>query len=176
MMRCFVLLSPRSSSFQEEIQKKWILPDLIHEKVEEIRLTGKSIATLNGSFDLLHAGHLEIIYQASLQADVLIVGLNTDESIKKYKSPKRPIITLEYRKQMMAALEYVDFVTWFSETDPIALLQKIRPDVHVNGAEYGENCIEANVVKEGGGRIHVVQLVPGLSTSAVIEKIVHLCD
>ncbi len=171
-----MLLSPKSSSFEESIQRKWIDPELLQEKVLEIRSDGRSIVTLNGSFDLLHAGHLEIIYQASLQADVLIVGLNTDESIKKYKSINRPIISLKYRKQMMAALEFVDYVTWFAETDPKDLLRKIRPDVHVNGAEYGKDCLESSVVKEGGGKIHVVELVPGLSTSAVIEKINHLCD
>jgi bifunctional ADP-heptose synthase (sugar kinase/adenylyltransferase) len=72
---------------------------------------------------------------------------------------------------MMAALEFVDYVTWFDETDPRALLSLIKPDVHANGSEYGENCIEAATVKEYGGRIHVVQLVPGLSTTQIIQKI-----
>ncbi len=76
---------------------------------------------------------------------------------------------------MMAALGLVDTVTWFEETDPIALLEKINPDVHVNGAEYGANCIEAEVVKKHGGRIHIVQLVPGLSTSNIFAKI-RQCD
>lgn len=150
---------------------KLIPPENLEEVVEQLKKEGKTIATLNGSFDLLHAGHLEMIHQASLQGDILIVALNSDASIKKYKSPLRPIIPLEYRLQMMAALGMVDYVTWFEETDPRALLQKIRPHVHVNGAEYGENCIEAGVVKENGGRVHIVQLVPGLSTSAIIQKI-----
>jgi bifunctional ADP-heptose synthase (sugar kinase/adenylyltransferase) len=85
------------------------------------------------------------------------------------------VIPLEYRLQMMAALEMVDFVTWFDETDPIALLSKIKPHVHVNGAEYGEHCVEAETVKQGGGRLHIVTLVPGLSTSAIFEKIKTLC-
>lgn len=168
-------LSLKNNSLIESLGRKWIVPDLLSQKVEQIRSEGRSIATLNGSFDLLHAGHLEIIYQASLQADVLIVGLNTDASIQAYKSPLRPIVSLEYRKQMMAALEYVDYVTWFSETDPREMLKKIQPDVHVNGAEYGENCIEADVVKQGGGRIHIVTLVPGLSTSEIIKKILSVC-
>lgn len=175
MMRSTVLLSEKSKTFQESVQRKWIGPEQLEAQVAKIRAEGFSIATINGSFDLLHAGHLEILYQASLQADVLIVGLNTDESIQAYKSPLRPIVPLEYRKQMMAALEFVDYVTWFAETDPRAMLRKIRPDVHVNGAEYGENCIEAETVKEAGGRIHIVSLVPGLSTSALVKKIVHVC-
>ncbi len=174
MTRYSVLLSLKSSSLESYIERKFITPDSLQNKVKEIKASNKTIATLNGSFDLLHAGHLEMIYQASLQADVLIVGLNTDESIRQYKSPSRPIISLEDRKKMMAALEFVDYVTWFSEVDPRVMLQKICPDVHVNGAEYGENCIEAATVKEKGGKIHIVSLVPGLSTSAIIKKIAQL--
>jgi D-beta-D-heptose 7-phosphate kinase/D-beta-D-heptose 1-phosphate adenosyltransferase len=160
-----------SASFEKSIQKKWITPEALEGKVRELRASSQTIATLNGSFDLLHAGHLEIIYQASKQADILIVALNTDASIQKYKSPSRPIISLEYRMQMMAALEFVDYVTWFSETDPREILKKISPDVHVNGAEYGKDCIEAEVVRQSGGRVHIVDLVPGLSTSSIIKKI-----
>ena len=163
--------SARSSSFEEKWKKKLIAPEILEHKVQELRGAGKTIATLNGSFDLLHAGHLEIIHQAAQQADLLFMALNSDASIKKYKSPNRPIISLLFRLQMIAALEMVDYVTWFEETDPRELLQKIKPDVHVNGAEYGENCIEADVVKSNGGRIHVVSLVPGLSTSQIISTI-----
>jgi rfaE bifunctional protein nucleotidyltransferase chain/domain len=140
-----------------------------------LRACGTTIATLNGSFDLLHAGHLEMIYQACRQADVLILALNTDGSIQKYKSPLRPIIPLQFRLQMMAALEMVDYVTWFNETDPRNILSQIKPDVHVNGAEYGENCIEAEIVRLHGGKIHIVPLVPNLSTSEIIKKIVKTC-
>ncbi len=157
-------------------KKKLIDPSLLEEKIQKIKQEGCTIATLNGSFDLLHAGHLEIIYQASLQADLLLVALNTDHSIKQYKSASRPIISLEYRLQLIAALEMVDYVTWFDETDPREILKKIRPHVHVNGAEYGEHCIEAEVVRQGGGRIHIVDLVEGLSTSNIIKRIVQLCD
>jgi D-glycero-beta-D-manno-heptose 1-phosphate adenylyltransferase len=170
-----MLLSQKNSTFAEAIETKYIQPDLWEEKVGELKGEGKTVATLNGSFDLLHAGHLEMIYQASLQADVLIVALNTDKSIQQYKSPLRPIIPLESRLRMMAALEMVDFVTWFEETDPLKLLARIKPDVHVNGAEYGENCIEAETVRSNGGRIHIVSLVPGLSTSQIIKKIVETC-
>lgn len=160
--------------WSEEWKKKLILPKDLANTAEEIRKSGKKIATLNGSFDLLHAGHLQIIYEASQMGDVLILALNSDASIKQYKSPDRPIIALDYRLQMVSALEFVSYVTWFEETDPLVLLDKIRPDVHVNGSEYGENCIEADVVKSHGGRIHIVKLVPGLSTSQVISKINNL--
>ncbi len=152
-------------------KNKIIAPDDLPEKIAGLRAQKKSIATLNGSFDLMHAGHLHIISEASKAADILLVALNSDRSIQQYKSPDRPIIPLQYRMELMAALEFVHYVTWFEETDPIRLLSVVKPDVHVNGAEYGENCIEAPTVKANGGRIHIVQLVPGLSTSQIIKKI-----
>lgn len=153
------------------LKRKLIDPKLLEQKVFEIRSRKKTIASLNGSFDLLHAGHLYIIHQAKLQADTLIVALNSDASIQKYKSKDRPIIPLNFRLEMMAALEFVDFVTWFDETDPREILSRIRPDVHVNGAEYGADCIEAETVKSLGGKLHLVSRIPSLSTSAIIEKI-----
>ncbi len=126
---------------------------------------------MNGSFDLLHAGHLYIIHQASLQADCLLVALNSDESIRRYKSPNRPIISLKDRLELVAALEFVDYVTWFEQTDPRQLLAKICPDVHTNGVEYGAQCIEADTVRQGGGRLHLVERIDGLATSAIVEKI-----
>lgn len=166
-MRETLELHPWSTAYR----KKIIDPAQLKERVQALRQQGKTIVTLNGSFDLLHAGHLHIIYEASQLGDVLIVALNSDSSIKQYKSPKRPLIPLEYRMQMMAALEFVDYVTWFEETDPIRLLSIIKPDVHANGSEYGQNCIEADTVRQGGGKIHIVKLVPGLSTSSIIKKI-----
>lgn len=154
---------------------KQVPPEALPDLVMQLRSQKKRIATLNGSFDLLHAGHLQIIYEASQVADVLIVALNTDDSIKKYKSERRPIIALEYRLQMISALAFVDYVTWFDETDPIAFLKKVAPDVHVNGADWGADCIEAETVKQLGGKMHIVQLVPGLSTSAIVKKIHTLC-
>ncbi len=155
----------------EWLQKKLIEPKELEEKTTQIRSQYLTIATLNGSFDLMHAGHLFIVHEASKQADRLIVALNSDASIQKYKGLGRPIIPLQYRLEMMAALQFVDYVTWFDETDPRALLEKIKPDVHINGAEYGAGCIEAETVKTHGGRIHLVDRIPNLATSAIIEKI-----
>src|SRR5215470_4408040 len=100
-----------TNDFAAYFKSKLIEPQKLASKVAELRKQKKSIATLNGSFDLLHAGHLHMIYEASKQADVLIVALNSDRSIQEYKSPLRPIIPLEFRLQMMAALEMVDYVT-----------------------------------------------------------------
>ncbi len=157
--------------WMNEHEHKVISRNEIAARSLQLKHEGYSIATLNGSFDLLHAGHLQIIFEASQMADVLIVALNSDESIHRYKSIDRPIIPLKYRIQMMTALDFVSYVTWFEEIDPCALLKEIQPHVHVNGAEYGQHCIEAEVVESGGGHMHIVELISGLSTSQIINKI-----
>lgn len=157
--------------YLEYFKQKYIPPEELEERADVWKTTGKTVATLNGSFDLLHAGHLEIIYQASLQADILLVALNSDSSIKQYKSADRPIVPLECRLQMVAALGFVDYVTSFEELDPRTLLEKVRPDVHVNGADYGVHCIEAETVRRLGARLHLVPLVPSLSTTSLITRI-----
>ncbi len=155
-------------------QKKIIQPDKLAIKVAELKNKGLSIVTLNGSFDLMHSGHLHILFSASQQADILLVALNTDKSIQAYKNPNRPIISLEYRLDMIIAMTCVDYVTWFDETDPRQILTIIKPDVHVNGVEYGDQCIEAETVRTLGGRLHLVDRVPGLATSQVVTKIMEL--
>jgi rfaE bifunctional protein nucleotidyltransferase chain/domain len=162
--------------WEKQSQKKLLSPkEDLEKKVNELRISKKTIATINGSYDLLHAGHLEILFQASLQADILIVALNTDSSIKNYKNEKRPIIPLKYRLQMLSAIKFIDYITWFDELDPIKILKVIKPDVHVNGSEYGKNCIEAKTIEECGGRLVLVDIIPGLSTTKIIEKIKQ-CD
>lgn len=137
----------------------------------ELRAKGKRITTINGSFDLLHAGHLHILREASRQGDVLIVGLNSDASVRGYKGPTRPLIPQAQRAEMLLAVRYVDYVHVFNELVPMAFLEHVRPDVHVNGEEYGEECIEASTVRGLGGRLHVVNRIEGLSTSGLIEKL-----
>jgi D-beta-D-heptose 7-phosphate kinase/D-beta-D-heptose 1-phosphate adenosyltransferase len=136
-----------------------------------LRAKGRRIVTVNGSFDILHQGHLFILNEARQQGDVLIVGLNSDRSVRSYKGPGRPIIPEQQRAEMLLALKAVDYVHIFDEPDPIAFLKELRPDVHVNGSEYGENCIESETVKRGGGTIHIVNRIPGLSTSNIAEAL-----
>lgn len=159
------------SGWKTRFHEKMIDPANLSNRVAALRKEGKTIGTLNGSFDLLHAGHLHMLFEASEQAAILIVALNSDASIRQYKSKHRPIIPLYERLQMVAALEFVDYVTWFDETDPRSILSIIKPDVHSNGAEYGANCIEADTVKMHGGTVHIVSLIPGLSTSNIVDKI-----
>jgi len=172
-----MLLSQKeNSTFASAIQRKYVEPKALEEFCQNLKNEGKTLATLNGSFDLLHPGHLEMLYQGSLQADVFLVLLNTDASIKAYKAPNRPLNPLEVRLQNMAALEMVNFVSWFDETDPCQVLEKIRPNVHVNGGEYGEDCIEAPTIQKHGGRLHIVKLIDGYSTTNLLNKIRKACD
>jgi rfaE bifunctional protein nucleotidyltransferase chain/domain len=127
--------------------------------------------TINGSFDILHNGHLHILNEARKRGDVLIVGLNSDASVRTYKGANRPIVPERRRAEMLLALRMVDYVHVFNEPDPIAFLQEVRPDVHVNGSEYGEHCIERQTVTRGGGQIHIVNRIPGLSTSRLVDTV-----
>jgi rfaE bifunctional protein nucleotidyltransferase chain/domain len=145
---------------------------------DDLRAKGKTIVTTNGSFDILHAGHAKFFTEAKAQGDVLIVGLNSDESVRRWKRKmgykdwdKRPINPQQARADLLCALEAVDYVTIFDEENPIALLDAIKPHVHVNGSDYGEDCMEAPTVKKHGGRIHVVKLKDGYSTSTIIRKL-----
>jgi len=136
-----------------------------------LRQRGKRIVTTNGAFDILHAGHLHFLRQASQRGDVLIVGLNSDASVRSYKGPTRPIVSEAERAEMLLALRCVDYVHIFSESTPIPFLEEVRPDVHVNGSEYGSDCIEATTVKKHGGRLHIVDRLPGLATSTLLSRL-----
>jgi D-beta-D-heptose 7-phosphate kinase/D-beta-D-heptose 1-phosphate adenosyltransferase len=138
---------------------------------ERLKAQGKRVVTVNGSFDVLHVGHVHILEEARAQGDALIVGLNSDASVKAYKGAGRPIVPEAERARMLLALRAVDYVHIFDETEPMPFLAEIKPHVHVNGSEYGPDCIEAPLVKANGGRIHIVSKIPGLSTSALLARI-----
>ena len=136
-----------------------------------LRARGRRIVTVNGSFDVLHAGHLHILTQARQQGDLLIVGLNSDASVRSYKGPSRPIVPERQRAELLLALRVVDYVHVFDEPNPIAFLDELHPDVHVNGEEYGTDCVERDVVVGNGGRLHLVDRIPNLSTSGIINQL-----
>jgi len=136
-----------------------------------LRAKGKRLVTVNGSFDLLHGGHLHLLSEARRQGDVLIVGLNSDSSVRGYKGPTRPIVPERQRAEMLLALRTVDYVHIFDELTPIAFLQEVKPDVHVNGSEYGPDCIESVPIRAAGGEIYIVDKLPNLSTSGLLETV-----
>lgn len=151
--------------------------DQAREKAEELRSKGKKIVTLNGSFDLLHAGHLDILEEAKQQGDVLIVGINTDESIKAKKGDARPVMPQENRAALLAALACVDYVVImdgeYDDEPHGTFLPAVKPALHVNGEEYGpvDEWVEYPVMKELGIAAYQVTRRPNLSTSEIIEKI-----
>jgi rfaE bifunctional protein nucleotidyltransferase chain/domain len=160
-----------SADFNEWLKHKIIPPESLCYWRKMMTKENKTIVSINGSFDLMHSGHLHILFEASKQGDFLIVGLNTDDSIRQYKSPLRPIITLQDRLAMVASLKFVDYVSYFNETTPDLWLEKVLPHVHVNGAEYGKSCIEAPTLHKIKAKLHLVDRIEGLATSQIIEKI-----
>lgn len=131
------------------------------------------IVTTNGAFDLMHAGHLHSLEQARKQGDVLIVCLNSDASIKRYKSVDRPIICEKERARLLEALSVVNYIVIFGEDDPREILSVIKPDVHVK-SKSGYKGIEREVVESNGGKIVLLDDVPGLSTTDIVTKIKRL--
>jgi D-beta-D-heptose 7-phosphate kinase/D-beta-D-heptose 1-phosphate adenosyltransferase len=135
------------------------------------RLPGKVVFT-NGEFDLLHSGHIDLLTSARLHGDALVVGINTDESVKRLKGPARPVRGESDRAFVLAALEAVDLVVAFDEDTPLELVKALRPDVIVKGGDYtADKIVGAAEVQSWGGSVVVVPLTPGHSTTSTIEKI-----
>jgi rfaE bifunctional protein nucleotidyltransferase chain/domain len=134
---------------------------------------GKRIVFTNGCFDLLHPGHVRYLEEASLLGDVLVVGLNTDQSVRSLdKSPSRPIQDEQARAQVLAALASVGAVVLFDEPTPLELIREIGPDVLVKGADYlPEDIVGYEIVKARGGEILTIPFVPGYSTTSIEKKI-----
>jgi D-glycero-beta-D-manno-heptose 1-phosphate adenylyltransferase len=142
---------------------------------DEARAVGRVVVWTNGTFDLLHPGHVSSLQAARALGDLLVVGLNSDASVRGYKGPSRPILTQDERAAMLAALECVDYVIVFDEPTPEAALARLKPDVHCKGAEYapphGRPVPEWAVVEGYGGRIEYLPLVAGLSTTELLKRI-----
>lgn len=131
----------------------------------------QKLVTVNGSFDLLHPGHLQLLKKARAKGDRLAVLLNSDRSIRAYKGSRRPILGQSARAALLAALNCVDYVCLFDEINPKSILSAIRPAIHANGSDWGKNCVERATVEAYGGRIAVIKLQPGYSTSNLLNKI-----
>jgi len=148
------------------------LPEL-REKVAGLKGAGRRIAFANGHFDILHVGHLRYLQAAKAEGDVLVVGINSDESVRRLKGPDRPIVPAEERAELLAALNPVDYVVVFEGDSPAPLLADVRPDVHCKGTDYGspERVPEYETVREYGGRTALVGDPKDHATSDVIAKI-----
>jgi D-beta-D-heptose 7-phosphate kinase / D-beta-D-heptose 1-phosphate adenosyltransferase len=136
------------------------------------RVAGKRIVFTNGCFDLLHAGHLSLLHEAARQGDVLVLAINSDESVRRLKGPERPIVAAAERAALLAALACVDAVTIYDEDTPLETLRAVRPDVLVKGQDYSiENVVGRELVESTGGRVALVPLMAEKSTSALVERI-----
>jgi D-glycero-beta-D-manno-heptose 1-phosphate adenylyltransferase len=150
------------------------LKDLI-KIISELRVRGKRIISTNGVFDILHIGHIRYLQEAKSMGDFLIVAVNSDSSVNKIKGPKRPINNENDRIEALAALECVDYVIIFSEKDPRALLEYIKPDIHVKADDYKiDQIIEKSTVEKNGGKVVLASKVEGYSTTTLIDKILEL--
>jgi len=146
--------------------------ETLRERVNTWRSSGQHIVFTNGCFDLLHAGHVAYLEAARKTGDKLVLGLNTDRSVSVLKGPGRPVIHEADRARVLAALEAVDAVTLFDEDTPLALINAIKPDVIVKGDDYAEDQVVGGAeVKSWGGQIVLIPIVPGRSTSGILEKI-----
>jgi len=137
-----------------------------------LRTQGKRIVFTNGCFDILHVGHVRYLRIARRLGDILVVGLNTDRSVKRIKGEKRPIVPEKERAEVLSALEFVDYIVFFDEPDPLRLIEALRPDRLVKGGDWAKSkIIGREAVERSGGRVVRIPLVPGASSSGVIEKI-----
>lgn len=129
----------------------------------------------NGCFDILHLGHIDYLEKARTFGDKLIVGLNSDDSVRRLKGDLRPVNDFNARSRMLAALDFVDVVVPFKEDTPLALISSILPDVLIKGDDYTiENIVGADVVIQHGGSVETIALVKGYSTTALINKLKHI--
>jgi D-glycero-beta-D-manno-heptose 1-phosphate adenylyltransferase len=154
------------------LAQKIFSADTINSFVMYKKLLSKRIAFTNGCFDILHAGHIHSLTQAAQFADVLIVGLNSDSSTKNLKGEGRPFNNQEDRAAVLAALQMVDAVVYFDEPTPLHIIEQIKPNVLVKGGDYTiETIVGAREVIAEGGKVEIIPLIAGLSTTILSEKI-----
>jgi rfaE bifunctional protein nucleotidyltransferase chain/domain len=148
------------------------VPEL-QTRLRPLRQNGRRIVFTNGCFDILHVGHVRYLTAARQAGDVLIVGLNSDHSVRSIKGPRRPVVPDVQRAEVLAALSCVDFVVVFDEPDPFNVIRALLPDVLAKGADWSEaRIIGADVVKAAGGTVLRIPVVPDVSTTRLIDKIV----
>ena len=136
-----------------------------------VSINKEKIVFTNGCFDILHPGHIYILDQAKSYGDTLIVGLNSDESIKKLKGPKRPKVSQKDRLRILSSIKFVDYAILFEEDTPLKLIKKIKPNILVKGGDYNsDDIVGSEFVKSNGGEIKIVQLLEGYSSSSLIDK------
>lgn len=149
--------------------------DELKKAVERHRNEGKTIVFTNGCFDILHVGHVQYLQEARRMGDLLILGLNSDASVRAIKGEKRPLVPQAERAEVVAALTTVDYVTLFDETTPLRLIEFLRPDCLVKGGDWKEaSVVGRDLVHSWGGRVVIIPLTEGASTTNIVEKILRV--
>jgi rfaE bifunctional protein nucleotidyltransferase chain/domain len=149
--------------------------ETLKTEVEKQRKEGKTIAFTNGCFDILHVGHVRYLQEARRLGDMLILGLNSDASVRSIKGDKRPLVPEGERAEVVASLTAVDFVTLFDETTPLKLIEHLRPDCLVKGGDWSEETVVGrDAVQSWGGRVAIIPLTPGASTTNIVEKVLQV--
>jgi D-beta-D-heptose 7-phosphate kinase/D-beta-D-heptose 1-phosphate adenosyltransferase len=156
-----------------DISSKIVELNKLVARLKMLRKSGNKIVFTNGCFDILHVGHVRYLAAARSEGDRLVIGLNSDVSVRSIKGEKRPIVTQDQRAEVLASLEFVDYVVFFDEPDPLLLIEMLRPDILIKGEDWTEeNIVGADFVKSIGGKVVRIQFVDETSTSGIIEKIV----
>ena len=173
MLQYPILINKKNFLKRSDIisQKIFTLPQL-KQKIEQWKILGKTTVFTNGVFDILHPGHIFSLSQAAREADYLIVGVNSDDSVKRLKGDNRPVNQQDSRALLLAALLMVDAVIIFDEDTPLTLINIIKPDVLVKGGDYKiEQIVGAREVIANGGRVVINSIIEGFSTTSLIEKL-----
>jgi len=160
---------------REIIMNKIYSREKLKKEIDRLRKEGKKIVFTNGCFDILHVGHTRYLEEAKKLGDVLVLGLNSDDSVRSLKGEKRPVTPENERADVVAALETVDFVTIFPELTPLKLIEYLKPDVLVKGGDWKEEqVVGRESVEKWGGRVIIIPEIKGSSTTNVIEKIIEV--
>ena len=164
-----------SQPYSADTRQKIVDWDALLEKRKQAHAMARVVVWTNGCFDLLHVGHVRSLQAARNLGDMLVVGVNSDESVRRLKGPSRPFMPVSERAEILSALECVDYVIVFAEPTPEAAIGRLMPDVHCKGADYappgGKPMPETAVVESCGGRVEFVPLVPSTSTSELVRRV-----
>ncbi|MCA9400300.1 MAG: D-glycero-beta-D-manno-heptose 1-phosphate adenylyltransferase [Candidatus Omnitrophica bacterium] len=154
------------------MKQKILNQETMKKKLPSLRRKGQKVAFTNGCFDILHYGHVAYLEKAKKEGRILIVGLNSDRSIRRIKGPNRPIIPQKYRAALLASLICVDYVVVFNQDTPYELIKMLQPDVLIKGADWkGKGVVGEEIVKNRGGKVEFIHYISGCSTSTIIQTI-----
>ena len=157
------------------MDKRILSSNLLSKLLSGAKARGKKVVFTNGCFDILHSGHIRYLDQAKKLGDILVIGINSDKSVKKLKGPSRPVNNQDDRAKVVSALRSVDFVTIFTEDTPEKLIKKLKPDVLVKGGDWKvKDIVGGDFVMSLGGKVKSLPFVKGRSTSSVLQKIAKL--